>query len=44
MRLTEEQQAAYVEQGGVKCPFCGHHDLQGDSVDINEHFAAQDMT
>jgi len=30
-RLTRQAQAAYIEGGGVRCPFCGKDNLEGGS-------------
>ena len=32
-RLTREQKIKYLARGGCRCPFCGSHDIQGDSFD-----------
>jgi transposase-like protein len=36
-----KRQAAYVQNGGVKCPFCGSTNIEGHSVDIDQGAASQ---
>lgn len=33
----------YIRRGGVRCPFCGHEDIQGDSVNIEAGEAWQEV-
>ncbi len=34
----------YLKTGGVFCPFCKSHDIEGSSVEINEGTAQQDVS
>lgn len=43
-RLTNAQAAAYVENGGVRCPFCDASDIHGRNVEINEGQATQEVS
>jgi len=33
----------YVENGGTKCPFCGHWNISGDEVTTGNGEASQEM-
>lgn len=35
MKLTDEQKQAYIDAGGVRCPFCGSSGIQGGFVEID---------
>lgn len=35
---------AYARQGGVKCPFCGSHELTSGAVEVDEGGASQSVT
>jgi len=42
-RLSDEQKQKYLSNRGVRCPYCGSEDIQGQSVEINEGEAAQEV-
>lgn len=42
--FTDEQRDAYIASGGTTCPVCGSIALEGDSVDIDEGRAMQDVS
>jgi len=44
MLLTSKQKAEYIKNKGTKCPFCGSEDIEGDSFDVNEGKASQEMS
>ena len=44
MKLTKEQVAAYVDGGGLVCPFCDGAILDGGPVEVEEGAAFQEMT
>ncbi|NTW34545.1 MAG: DUF1178 family protein [Syntrophobacteraceae bacterium] len=33
----------YLETGGVSCPFCGSHNIEGQSFDIDEDGVTQEV-
>jgi len=35
MELTEQQAKQYVESDGVRCPFCGSDDIEGESITVD---------
>ena len=35
MKLTDEQKAKYVVNGGVHCPHCGSDDLESSTIDLD---------
>lgn len=41
--MTPEQEAKYIRERGCRCPFCGSADISGDSVEVNEGFAMQEI-
>ena len=43
MAITAEQAKGYLNGGGVSCPFCGSHDIEGQFVETNEGRATQPM-
>ena len=43
MNLTEKQKKAYIEGGGVCCPFCGGSDIEGQSIEVDAGQATQSM-
>ena len=43
MNLTEKQKKAYIEGGGVSCPFCGSSDIEGQFVEVDAGRATQPM-
>jgi len=42
-KLSDEQKRKYLSIGGVLCPYCGSDDIQGESMEINEGEAAQEV-
>ena len=42
--LTPKQKSRYIEQGGVKCPFCNNDDITGSSVEIDSGMATQEVS
>ena len=42
-RLSDEQKHKYLSICGVRCPYCGSEDIQGEAVEINEGEAAQEV-
>lgn len=43
-RLTREQEAKYIAERGVCCPFCSSGNLEGDSFEIDNGIAPQAIT
>lgn len=43
-KLTKTDVRKYVKKGGVDCPYCGHYDIQGGSINIDLGRAHQEMT
>ena len=41
--LTEKQEARYLETGGVRCPFCGHEELEHGRIQVDAGGAHQDI-
>ena len=41
--LSDEQMQQYLSLGGVRCPHCGSQDLEGQSVEINQGEAVQEV-
>lgn len=41
--MTDEQKQNYLDCGGVFCPFCQSHDIEGQSIDVEEGLATQEM-
>lgn len=39
--LTEAKKKRYVKTGYNKCPYCGSHDIEGSSVEIDGKSALQ---
>lgn len=44
MAITQEQEKAYVKEGGIKCPHCGSSDIGGGFIEIDMHWAFQKMS
>ena len=44
MKLTKEQVAAYVDGGGLSCPFCDGAIAYGGAVEVECGVAFQEMT
>lgn len=44
MKLTEEQRANYLTDGGNRCPHCDSGDLNGGPVEIDGNIAWQEVT
>jgi|HubBroStandDraft_4_1064222.scaffolds.fasta_scaffold2483032_1 hypothetical protein len=42
-KLSDEQKQQYLLIGGVRCPYCGSEDIQGESVEINAGEAVQEV-
>ena len=43
MTLTKQAIQTYIEGGGVRCPYCQAEDIEGDSVEIDEGTASQEV-
>ena len=41
--ITEKAATKYITEGGIKCPKCGSGQIEGDSVDIDQHYITQEM-
>ena len=44
MTLTDEQRKAYIDAGGVHCPFCGSSDIEGGFVETDAGRATQPIS
>jgi len=42
--LSSEQAENYVQQGGVRCPYCGSGDIEGSRVEIDAGTAWQEVS
>jgi hypothetical protein len=42
-KLSDERKQKYLSICGVRCPYCGSEDIQGEAVEINEGEAAQEV-
>jgi transposase-like protein len=43
-KLTEEQRAQYILEGGVSCPFCRESDLHCGEVTVDGGYCFQNAT
>jgi Zn ribbon nucleic-acid-binding protein len=43
-KLSDEQKRKYLSSGGARCPYCGSEDIQGESVQIEEGAAVQEVS
>lgn len=34
----------YLERGGGECPYCGHKEIEGDFVEMDDGFAKQEVS
>jgi len=41
-RTTPMTSEEYVASGGIRCPYCDHDDVHGDSIEVNVDGAWQD--
>ncbi|MBW3598183.1 MAG: hypothetical protein KY475_13045 [Planctomycetes bacterium] len=42
-RLTKEQVTAYLEKRGNLCPYCESEQIEGQSIEVNDGFATQEV-
>jgi hypothetical protein len=42
-RISRPDEAQYVKEGGVSCPFCRESDIEGSSVTIDNGIASQSI-
>jgi len=43
MRLTDQAKQAYLDSGGIHCPYCGSEQTEGRAVEIDAGKARQPM-
>lgn len=43
MKLTAERRNAYIEAGGIYCPFCNSPDIEGEFVEVAAGRATQPL-
>lgn len=42
--MQDLPQVTYLQSGGTRCPSCGSHDITGESVEVNEGTATQEVS
>jgi len=40
-KLTDEQRAAYIKNGGLRCPFCSSENIDGIENNFDSGFMSQ---
>jgi len=41
MPFSKRARQIHIRQGGIRCPYCKHTDIEGDSVDIEAGMSSQ---
>jgi len=42
-KLTKEQRAEYIKNGGLRCPFCNSENIEGLSAEFDAGYVSQDI-